>query len=292
MKPSVFIILVNFNGYEDTIKCIESLKNISYVNYDIVVVDNGSTVQPTNQQINYLKNNVILLDMKTNLGFSGGNNIGISYAKMHGAEFVLLLNNDTTVEKNFLSILVQTALSNADVGIVGGKIRYYFEPNKIWFGGGTYDFDNGFVNHQRMNELDENSSTKIREITFMTGCLMLIPITVIDNIGLLDESFFLYAEDTEFSCRVLKKGYKIIYCEDSIIYHKVSSSTKAGSFNSQYYNVRNNLYVAKKYCNNIFKSYRTLGLFWIKLLFKRKMNLLPILRGWLDYSRGITGPIK
>lgn len=292
MKPSVFIILVNFNGYEDTIKCIESLKNINYANYDIVVVDNGSTVQPTNQQINYLKNNVILLEMKSNLGFSGGNNIGISYAKKHGAEFVLLLNNDTTVEKNFLSILVQTALSNADAGIVGGKIRYYSEPNKIWFGGGTYNFDNGFVNHQRMNELDENSSSKIKEITFMTGCLMLIPINVIDNIGLLDESFFLYAEDAEFSCRVLKKGYKIIYCEDSIIYHKVSSSTKAGSFNSQYYNVRNNLYVAKKYCNHIFKSYRTLGMFWIKLVLKRRMNLMPVLRGWLDYSRGITGSIK
>lgn len=292
MNPKVSIILVNYNGFNDTVECVESLLKLKYKQFDMIVVDNGSTISPTEGQMDFLKTNCVYIENRNNTGFSGGNNVGIQYAVDQGAEYVLLLNNDTVVEPDFLDILVCAALTREKVGIVGGKIKYYSEPDKIWYGGGGYNRENGYVWHERYNQTDTGNTGEVKEETFVTGCLMLIPVSVLDKVGLLDESFFLYAEDTEFCCRVLSKGYKIWFCEDAVIYHKVSASTGADSFASTYYSTRNILMVAKKYCKNIRLCYKKYGILWMKKIIKGQLKIAPVFKGWRDYKKGITGPLS
>lgn len=288
--PKVSIILVNFNGYEDTVECVKSLQNIKYDDYEIIVVDNGSTKKTSQDNVDFLVQNTTYIQSKENLGFSGGNNIGIKHAIENGTDYTLLLNNDTTVDIDFLSVLVDAAMKEERVGIVGGKIKYYSNPKMIWFGGGGYNDENGYVWHERYNQLDEGNTGEVTEQQFITGCLMLIPVDVIRDVGMLDEKFFLYAEDTEYSCRVRRAGYKLFFCENAIIYHKVSASTGPGSFTSTYYSVRNTLYVAEEYCRSMRKCYRYYGLLWLKKILRKNIKLMPVLRGYIDYKKRIYGP--
>jgi GT2 family glycosyltransferase len=132
---SVYIIIVNWNGLKDTYECIRSVLNISYKNYTILVVDNGSD-KDDSKEIATKFPEVITLRSESNLGFSGGNNLGIKYAMDKGAEYILLLNNDTIVEKDFLDVLVNIASKNQTIGLAVPKINYYSEPSKVWYAGG------------------------------------------------------------------------------------------------------------------------------------------------------------
>ena len=246
-QPSVAIIIVNYNGTEDTIECVKSLNKINYDNYKIFVIENGSSKKPSKEQIDYLKGKVVYIESAENLGFSGGNNIGIRKALEMGFDYVLLLNNDTTVEPDFLHILINAATDKSNVGIVGGKIVFYGKPSYLWYGGGYLNEKSGGGSHERWNELNPPDTGDIREVTFITGCLMLIPIEVVKKVGLLSEEYFLYAEDTDFCYKVIKAGYKLWFCENTLVYHKVSASTGATSAMTQYYMVRNVLYLTKKY---------------------------------------------
>lgn len=127
-QPSVAIIIVNYNGIEDTIECVKSLNKINYDNYKIFVIENGSSKKPTKEQIDYLKGQTVYIESAENLGFSGGNNIGIRKAIENEFDYVLLLNNDTTVEPDFLSILIGVATKKDNAGIVSGKIAFYSKP--------------------------------------------------------------------------------------------------------------------------------------------------------------------
>ena len=248
MKPKVAIIIVNYNGYNDTIECIQSLQRVNYENKMVIVVDNGSTETATKEQLYFLKNNSHFIESAENLGFSGGNNLGAKFAEKIGAEYILLLNNDTVVTPDFLDALVETAETCDDAGIVCGKILYY-EPNDvIWFAGGRYYEKVCSTKHLRIGE--KNDTMKDDQpvaISFATGCVMLIPYSVWKRVGELDDMFFLYSEDTDYGIRVRKKGYKIYYNGRAVVYHKVSQSTGATSDNTQYYLVRNTLYIIRKH---------------------------------------------
>ena len=143
MEPKVSVVLVNYNGYKDTVDCLKSLSRVDYDNFDVIVVDNASTELPTKDEMAYIKSQALFLPVQHNLGFSGGNNIGIEQAIKNGAAYVLLLNNDTTVEPDFLKNMVEAAKNGRDVGIVTGKIRFFSRPDYIWFGGGYFDNRDG-----------------------------------------------------------------------------------------------------------------------------------------------------
>ena len=187
MEPLVYIILINYNGFKDTVECIQSLKRISYTNYRILVVDNCSPKQPDREDIEYIKENSIWIDGKYNRGFSGGNNLGIKYALEHGADYILLLNNDTTVEPDFLKLLVETAGSRPDAGLICGKILYYTDPDRIWFAGGSFNERTAMPCHHLNDEINQDNSDRTEEITFATGCLWLLPKNTIEKIGFMDE---------------------------------------------------------------------------------------------------------
>lgn len=247
-KPKVNIILINYNGDNDTVACVNSLRELNYENFEIVVVDNASRTQEELEK--RLHNSVVYLKSAENLGFSGGNNIGIRYAIEHGADYVLLLNNDTVVESNFVEKLVDAAGRHRDAGILTGKIVYYSKPDYIWYAGGYMNLDRARIHHYHIKEKDFKDTTE-KTVTFATGCLMMIPRSIIEKYGGLDDTFFMYSEDAEFCSRIMENGYKIWYIPTAKIYHKVSASSGgAGSKLSQYYRTRNEMYLVARCANH------------------------------------------
>lgn len=252
--PLVYIILVNYNNYQDTIECVCSLQKIKYSNYKIVIVDNNSK----DGSIEVLRDNFkkcIIIDTNSNLGFAGGNNLAIRYALENNADYVLLLNNDTVVEKSFLEKLVEVGERYEDVGIVGGKIYYFSEPHKIWYAGGKISKLIGKTKHIDVNEIDLNENNKIFETDYVTGCMMLVSRKAIEKVGMMDENYFLYYEETDWNVRIKNKGFRIMYTPYSIIYHKISSSTKKISYilggyydRNQYYFIMKNFNFVNKVC--------------------------------------------
>ncbi len=288
MMPLVTIIIVNYNGYNDTVECIKSLNNIEYDNFQIIVVDNGSTKSDT-ASIKYIIDNCCYIFSDVNLGFSGGNNLGIKYAKENfSPEYYLLLNNDTVVKKDFLSKLVIAAEENKDAGIITGRIYYYDNPMMLWFAGGTFDLEYGIANHVEFNKIDYEKRIPKKEIEFATGCMILVPDKTIEKVGLLDESYFLYSEDADFSRRVRNAGLKIIYEDKSIIYHKVSKSSKS-SDNVSYYMVRNNLILVKQYARKRKRAYIKFCISIIKAIICSEIELSIAVEAFRDFILHKTG---
>lgn len=289
MKPLVAVILVNYNGYEDTIACIKSLQKITYPNYKIIVVNNGSSEKPTEGQESFLRENTKYLDCTENKGFSGGNNIGMKYADAFSPKYYLLLNNDTEVKEDFLDVLVDTAENNSDAGLVCGKIYQYYNPGHIWFAGGTMDLERGITTHYRYNEEDRDFSDRVEEIDFATGCLWLLPVETVQKVGYMDESFFLYCEDDEYCLRLKKHGLKLLYCNRAVIYHKVSQSTGANSPMQQYYILRNKLYIIQKYAQKKGRAKWKLFVQYCKDILRGRKKLKTVLRAYMDYKKNKTG---
>ena len=282
MIPKVGIIILNWNGLRDTLECLESLKKIDYKNYEVILVDNNSIGNDINlickDYGDYLSKVII---NKENLGFSGGNNVGIHYAIQNGAEAVVLLNNDTIVEQDFLSKLVEKSLNNPEVGLLTPIINYMSNEKLVWFAGGHISRIRSSGFPDGIGKL-EHLFTKDRFCTFASGCCMYIKKETIMKLGSLDENYFLYLEDSDYSFRAHQSGYKILYVASSKIYHKVSSTTsKTNSFLTLYYSTRNRLYFARKHLGNyyyIFKVYLWISL-WLKTVFKKqKRNLVKIIK--------------
>ena len=178
--------------------------------------------------VEYVKDkfpSVKIIANSENLRFAGGNNVGIKYALERNADYVLLLNNDTEVAPDFLPELVRAAENDKSIGIAGPKI-YYYEGNKmIWFAGGKVEFWKGWISHIGIREPDYGQYDFAREVDYITGCCMLVKREVIEKIGKLDESFFIYGEDADWSLRASRAGYSLVYVPSSIIWHKVSASS-------------------------------------------------------------------
>ena len=297
MSLKITIIILNWNGAKDTIECINSIENIKNVSYDILVVDNGS------EQDDYLelKNKfpeIKLIRSEKNLGFTGGNNLGIEYAMNSNPDYFLLLNNDTTVESDFIDYLLGVFDKYKNAGIAAPRINYYNEPKKIWSEGGKISRfrGSGFAYSERYEKKIE---TEYKSVTFISGCCMLIKREVIDKIGLFDINYFLYVEDTDLCKRTLDAGYKIYVAYKSKIYHKVSNSTKGNlSGLPLYYVTRNRLYFSKKNFSNtyfvafiyIFTTMLIKSITWI---FSYKTNNIALVRrAFFDFFNGNMGEVN
>jgi GT2 family glycosyltransferase len=223
--PLVYVIVVSWNGKKDTLECLASLQQLTYQNARIVVVDNASS-DGTGDAICSAFPNAELIVNTSNLRFAGGNNVGIRRSLERGAEYVLMLNNDTVVDPEFLSRLVEAAEGNKQVGIVGPKIYYFDDPKCIWFAGGSIKWWRGRVTHIGIREEDNGRYDATTEVDYITGCCLLIKRKVIETIGMLDERYYIYGEDVDLCIRALRSGYKSIYVPSSRVWHKLSASTK------------------------------------------------------------------
>lgn len=246
----VYIILLNYNGYNDTLACVESIHKQNYKDYKVIIVDNKSTDDSLEQLQKIVSDKVVLLPNSENGGFAAGCNVGITYVMEHTKEisdedYILLLNNDTVIEESFLDNLVsefQVATANKlNPGMAGCKIMYYDKPDVTWYAGGSFDTWRCRGKHFTSEDID-----KTKRIDFITGCCQLIPLSVVKQIGLMEEEFFLYFEDVEYCERVKKAGYQLIYIPTAVIYHKCGGSASYVSATSIYYSNRARyLYITK-----------------------------------------------
>jgi len=243
--PQVTIIVLNWNGLNDTLDCLESLGQLDYQNYEAVVVDNGS-VDGSVLVIRERFPGVTIIENGENLGYAGGNNVGLRYAMAQGADYALLLNNDTVVDPAFLRILVDAVEAEPAVGIAGPTICYHERPDVIWSAGGSIDWQRGSTRMVGLDERDEGQfGAEPRTVDFVTGCAILVRRTVMEQVGLLDERFFAYYEETEWCVRVARAGYKILHVPLAQIWHKISPSAQADSPLVHYYMTRNRLLFLK-----------------------------------------------
>ena len=247
-RPKVAIIILNWNGKEDTIECLESLKHITYPNYEILLVDNGSTdgsVECFRERYPGME----IIETGENLGFAEGNNVGIRKAMDDGADYVLLLNNDTVVDPEFLGNLVYSAETHTKAGIVGPKI-YFYDSTRIQSCGGKISLFRGIVYGQNKYQNDSNQSNATINTEFLSGCAMLIKRRVFENVGLFDVLYFAYYEDTDLCVRTKSAGYDLLCVQSSRIWHKGSQSSKVNKF-GLYYGTRNMIKFEKKYANRM-----------------------------------------
>lgn len=292
------VILVNYNGEKYNKACIESiLANSGVVELRIIVVDNAS--QDNSMRLleeQYAGDDRLeLLRLDDNYGFSRANNEGIRRAGEWGADAVLLLNNDTEAAPDLLSRLLECAKRHPDSVIVP-KIYYSDDRERLWSAGGRFSPVIKKARHIGLDERDEGQYEQERGIDFATGCCLWIPGEVIEKAGTLDERFFLYYEDTEYSFRLKKAGVSICYCPAAVLYHKVGASTRgADSALCAYYIARNwllcsRLHLGRRY--PLFLAYYALNrtaccLLW--LMRGKKELILATLRGIGDYRRGLFG---
>jgi hypothetical protein len=247
-KPMVSIVSVNYDQPKVTCEMLESLRKVTYPNFEILVVDNASPkTSPTIIKERYPEVQLIISD--TNLGFAGGNNIALKITK---GDYVLLLNNDTEVKPNFLESLVELMESDKKIGIASSKIMYFYEDNIIQYAGisalnpitsrGGSDGD---------QEVDNGQHNKIKETFYAHGACMMIRKSVLEEIGLLYEGYFLYYEEFDFAERVRKAGYTIYYQPNSTIFHKESISTGKNSPLKTYYMNRNRVLFLRRNSHGI-----------------------------------------
>jgi GT2 family glycosyltransferase len=239
----VTIIILNWNGLKDTIDCIESIKVNTYPEYCIVVVDNGSKGVDAQVLCERYNDSIKVICNEKNLGFSGGMNAGINYAlKELKQHYILLLNNDTIVDPDFLNQLISVADEDPTIGITGPKVYYFNEPTHIQEAGNLINMYRGQIRTAGHFGSDEET---VKQVDYFGPCI-LIRNEVIHKIGILDEDYFCYWEDADYGIRTKKAGYKVVYVPKSKIWHKVEKSTQGKTGFVEYYISRNRFRFMKK----------------------------------------------
>ena len=286
---NVFISLVNFNGAKDTLECLNSINDLVLKNIklSVVVVDNASE-EKLDIKEDLLKNSSLkVIQSYKNLGFSGGHNLAIKYAMENGADYIVVLNNDVILDKNLIAELIESSEKEGDIispkiyfakGFEFHKDRYKdSEKGKVlWYAGGEMDWNNLIGHHRGVDEVDSGQFDKKEQTDFASGCCMLVKKEVVEKIGYLDERYFLYYEDNDYSQRAKNKGFKIFYEPKAFLWHKNAGSVGgSGSTLQDYYITRNRLLFGMSYA-----SLRT------KIaLFKESINFL--LKGRAMQKKGV-----
>lgn len=257
----VTVVVVHFNNRKLTLSCLDSLDQVKTQGFrlTVLVVDNGSTKIFSLPKHLRGKRRFVVIRSDANLGFTGGNNLGIHYAIEHfNSQYLCMLNNDTVVDRFFLAELLRTAQSTDTTGIVAPKI--YFSSGKeyhrhsyradqrgkvLWFAGGSIDWRNLYAFHRGVDEVDRGQFDTVQPIDFASGCCALIKRDVLEKIGLLDKRYFMYLEDVDYSLRAKEAGFTVMYCPAAVVWHdNAGSSGGAGSQLHLYYQERNRTLLA------------------------------------------------
>jgi GT2 family glycosyltransferase len=217
------IVVLNWNGAEDTLACLKSLAGVMSPNCRVLVVDNGST-DGSPEIIREAFPEIELLLLPANIGYSGGNNAGFRRVKELHAEFVIFLNNDTMVDGGFCAPLLDVLHRNPSAGIAVPKIFYLDRPDTLWYAGGVVNLSTGLIRHVGLRKKDAPEFDRPGTTGYATGCCLAMRCRDFDAVGAFDEGFGMYAEDVDLSLRVRALGLSIDYVPSSRVWHKVSAS--------------------------------------------------------------------
>jgi GT2 family glycosyltransferase len=285
MDEKVSIVIVNYNNWKDTQDCLRSLESLRYNPFTIILVDNASTDESVQKIFSFLRRNPSInekthfVQAPKNGGFSYGNNLGIKIALEKGADYLWLLNNDTVVMKDTLSKLLECAKKNGRV-LCGCKLIYY-GSNKIQaFGGGKLIKPLG---------INFNIEKPCDKLDYITGASMFFHRSIVEEVGLLDEDYFLTWEDIDFSERAKKKGIKLEVCSDAIVFHKETVSIGKKSFLDIYCRTRNSLLFTKKNCSQFLPIVFVFNLLKILKGIKNPNYIFATIKAYKDFLRGNFG---
>ncbi len=276
--PLVSVVTVNYNQSGVTTEFLDSFEKITYPSYEIFVVDNASP----NDNPDFLKEKypyITLMKTTENLGFAGGNNVALPYCK---GKYVLFINNDTEVEPGFLEPLVDVLESDSTIGMVSPRIQYFHTKDTLQFAGFTpfnmvtiRNFAIGF------GEIDHGQYNKTEETGSIFGAAMLVPMKVIEEVGMMADVFFLYYEEHDWAAHIKRAGYSIYYCGNSLVLHKESISTVKNSPFQIFYLTRGRILFArrnttglKKILSFLYLNFVTLPKISLSFLLKRRPDLV------------------
>jgi GT2 family glycosyltransferase len=253
LEQKCVVAILNYNGKDLLGECLDSLAVQTVANFQTLVIDNGSS-DGSKELLTTGYSWVKLLALGKNLGFSPAYNIGIREALDCGFEFIVLLNNDTWVAQDFLAELLKVIQEDDRIGAVCPKIYFASEPERIWYAGGDFSLWTCRPRHRGWKELDRGQFDSARPITLATGCAMVVRCSALRDVGLLDEQFWAYLEDVEWSVRFLKSGYKLAFAPKARVWHRCgeTSAKRLGSGSQaipQYLSTRNALLLARKHAH-------------------------------------------
>jgi len=243
--PKVFIIILNWNGLKDTLECLASVDTLDYRNYDIIVVDNGSSdnscaiMQERYPKVRILKN-------QNNLGFTGGNNVGIKHALAQGADYIWLLNNDTIVDQQCLKEIIAKAETDKYIGLISPIIHSYPDPDEIQFMGSYLNWEDISVSYLNSSNIELVE----REDLCLWGTALMIKKELVETVGYLKEEYFAYWEDIEYSLRSMSAGYKNLICKSGKVFHKNKYTPMEVRNKNKYYHyfmARNRMLLGREY---------------------------------------------
>lgn len=221
--PLVYVVTLTWNQREDTLECLESLSQMYYSNYRLLLVDNAS-IDDTVKVVKERFPDVEIVANSHNLGFSGGFNVGLRYALDHGADYIFMINNDTFVEPGILDELV-VHVEKPGVGMASPKIYYADEPNRIWTVGGNKHPWTLEMTDKGEKQLDHGQWEDVIERDYLIGCALLIKRTMLEQVGFLDTGYYpIYYEDADLSLRAREAGYRLLMVPSAKMWHKVSAS--------------------------------------------------------------------
>ena len=333
--PRVYVLLLNWKGWADTIECLESVFRQRYENYRVIVCDNASpddsverirawahgrqtvsvaeaqplrrlSLPPVPKPIALAEFErdeawqggdahsdppLALIQTGGNLGFAGGNNVGIRYALARGdADYVWLLNNDTVVHPDALALMVERAEADGRVGMVGAKLLYYDDPARVQaIAGGVLTRWKGMASHIGAGTADSERWGSPLELDVILGACLLVRREVIGEIGLLDEAYFMYSEELDWCWRARTRGWKLLYAPGSIVWHKVGRSVGQRSPLQEYHAARGTLLFMRKHFPRLLPAAFVYGLY--RMLLPKLLRLQParakaVLRAYRDSLRG------
>lgn len=293
--PNVGIVISNYNGWQDTVRCLESLEKQTYTDFEILLLDDASTNDSVQQLQQHLTPHTVFLPQAANSGFAAVNNVGMRRALADGCNWVLLLNNDTVAAPDFL----ETLLRETPAGAVScPKMLFLDPPDEIWFAGGELDRATGKVRHLGGHAKDGPAFAEKKQVSFITFCCVLLPRSVIEAVGFLDETLFMYCEDVDYCIRLADAGVPLWFLPDAKIWHKAGGS--AGGMLSVYYITRNTLYLTCKGKTPVEIRLRTVlplltgaaRYALTKALGRKKGRSYGAYRGALDFWRGKMGRME
>ncbi|MFR3792889.1 MAG: glycosyltransferase family 2 protein [Blautia massiliensis (ex Durand et al. 2017)] len=293
--PKVGIVISNYNGWQDTVQCLQSLEKQTYRDFEIILLDDASPNDSVERLREHLPPNTVFLPQQQNQGFAAVNNIGMRRALADGCDWALLLNNDTVAAPDFLETLLRQTPEGA---VSCPKMLFMDPPDEIWFAGGELDRATGRVRHLGGHQKDGPAFAQAKQVNFITFCCVLLPRAVIERVGYLDETLFMYCEDVDYCMRLGDAGVPLWFLPDARIWHKAGGS--AGGMLSVYYITRNTLYLTCKGKSRAYARRKTVvplltgaaryGL--TKLLGRRKGRSYGAFRGALDFWRGRMGRMQ
>jgi GT2 family glycosyltransferase len=298
LSPLVMVVVLNWNGLNETRHCLDALEKVTYPRVEIIVVDNGSTDGSVDAlRAEYPQ--VTLLPLSENVGFAGGSNHGLRYALRRGADYVLLLNNDARIAPDAVDVLVQAAQADQQIGILGPVIYRDDDLQHIESAGGWFNLYTGRFRH--FETLPVNQLCPY-EVDMLSGCAMMVRREVIEQVGLLNECYFAYLEDAEWCVRVHRADYRVVAVPGAQVWHRGSAASGGSRAPLRiYYSVRNQLLMVNTQAPARHRLHRTWRDVWIIALNLGYVMVGPVVKsaglralvwGIRDYYRGRFGRWK